>query len=94
MGCMKLLLVQDVLLKLANEMRGFCSQAKIRTNVSGLLEGLKDERYAWMRLRITETWPQWVEAIKQLTITRDMSRRKRKKVELLKYVVYKNPVYK
>lgn len=94
MGCMKLLLVQDVLLKLANEMRGFCSQAKIRTNVSGLLEGLKDERYAWMRLRITETWPQWVEAIKQLAITRDMSRRKRKKVELLKYVVYKNPVYK
>ncbi|XP_020630378.1 alpha-1,6-mannosylglycoprotein 6-beta-N-acetylglucosaminyltransferase A-like [Orbicella faveolata] len=58
------------------------TEAKIRTNVSGLLEELKDERYAWMRLRITETWPQWVEAIKQLAITRDMSRRKRRKIAL------------
>lgn len=85
MDCMPLLLVHDIpVLKLANEIRTFCSQAKIRSNASGLLEELKDERYAWMRLRITETWPQWVEAIKQLATKRDMSRRKRKKVEQLK----------
>ena len=87
MSCIPLIQVHGVLiLKLANEIRDFFSQAKIRTNVSGLLDKLRDERYAWMRLRITETWPQWVEAIKQLAITRDMSRRKRKKVELLEYV--------
>jgi len=83
-----LILVHDVpILELANEIRGFCSQAKIRTNVSGLLQELKDERYAWMRLRIIETWPQWLEAIKELAITRDMSRRKRKMVGQLKEVV-------
>ena len=82
---MPILLVHDApVLKLAKEIRASRSQAKIRSNVSGLLDELKDERYAWMRLRITETWPQWVEAIKQLAITRDMSRRKRKKVEQLK----------
>ncbi|KAL9958757.1 hypothetical protein ACROYT_G035815 [Oculina patagonica] len=58
------------------------TEAKIRTNVSGLLEELKDERYAWMRLRITETWPLWVEAIEELAITQDLSRRKRKKIVL------------
>ena len=66
-----------------NKLVFFLWQAKIRTNVSGLLEELKDNRYAWMRLRITETWPLWVEAVKELAITQDLYRRKRKKVQLL-----------
>lgn len=57
-------------------------QAEIRANVSGLLETLKDDRYAWMRLRITETWPQWKDAIKELAITQDMFNRKKRKVYL------------
>ena len=56
-------------------------QAIIRRNVSGLLEILKDDRYAWMRLRISETWPQWSEAIKQLSVTQqNVFNRKKKKV--------------
>ena len=57
-------------------------QAEISANVSGLLETLKDDRYAWMRLRITETWPQWKDAIKELAITQDMFNRKKRKVYL------------
>ena len=61
-------------------MHDFRSQAMIRTDESGLLEKLKADSYAWMRIRITETWPQWREAIKQLTIKQDMFNRKKKKV--------------
>ena len=57
-------------------------QAEIRANVSGLLETLKNDRYAWMRLRITETWPQWKDAIEELAITQDMFNRKKRKVYL------------
>ncbi|XP_022787502.1 alpha-1,6-mannosylglycoprotein 6-beta-N-acetylglucosaminyltransferase A-like isoform X2 [Stylophora pistillata] len=58
------------------------SQAKIRTDVSELLQQLADDRYAWMRIRITETWPQWVEAVKELAIRKGISGRKKKKIVL------------
>lgn len=52
----------------------------ICTDVSGLLEKLKDDRYAWMRIRITETWPQWKEATEQLAVTLNVKNRMKKKV--------------
>ena len=52
----------------------------ICTDVSGLLEKLKDDRYAWMRIRITETWPQWKEATEQLAATLHVKNRMKKKV--------------
>lgn len=55
-------------------------QAVICTDVSGLLEKLKDDRYAWMRIRITETWPQWKEATEQLAVTLNVKNRMKKKV--------------
>nr|XP_058948150.1 alpha-1,6-mannosylglycoprotein 6-beta-N-acetylglucosaminyltransferase A-like [Pocillopora verrucosa] len=58
------------------------SKAKIRTDVSGLLKQLTDDRYAWMRIRITETWPQWIEAVKELAIRQGISERKKKKIAL------------
>ena len=54
----------------------------IRTDVSGLLEKLKDDRYAWMRIRITEAWPQWKEATEQLAETLNVKNRTKKKVNL------------
>lgn len=54
----------------------------ICTDVSGLLEKLKDDRYAWMRIRITETWPQWKEATEQLAATLNVKNRTNKKVNL------------
>ena len=60
----------------------FGLQAVIRTDVSGLLEKLKDDRYAWMRIRITETWPQWKEATEQLAATLNVKNRTKKKVNL------------
>ena len=52
----------------------------ICTDVSGLLEKLKDDRYAWMKIRITETWPQWKEATEQLAVTLNVKNRMKKKV--------------
>ena len=52
----------------------------ICTDVSGLLEKLKDDRYAWMRIRITETWPQWKEATEQLAVILNVKNRMKKKV--------------
>lgn len=52
----------------------------ICTDVSGLLEKLKDDRYAWMRIRITETWPQWKEATEHLAATLNVKNRMKKKV--------------
>ena len=54
----------------------------ICTDVSGLLEKLKDDRYAWMRIRITETWPQWKEATEQLAATLNVKNRTKEKVNL------------
>ena len=55
----------------------------IRTDVSGLLEKLKDDRYAWMRIRITETWLQWKEATEQLAATLNVKNRTKKKVDFV-----------
>ena len=60
----------------------FGLQAVICTDVSGLLQKLKDDRYAWMRIRITETWPQWKEATEQLAATLNVKNRTKKKVNL------------
>ncbi|CAH3193369.1 unnamed protein product, partial [Porites evermanni] len=58
------------------------TEAVICTDVSGLLEKLKDDRYAWMRIRITETWPQWKEATEQLAATLNVKNRTKKKILL------------
>ncbi|KAM7436456.1 hypothetical protein ABFA07_013722 [Porites harrisoni] len=58
------------------------TEAVICTDVSGLLEKLKDDRYAWMRIRITETWPQWKEATEQLAATLNVKNRMKKKILL------------
>ncbi|XP_015757927.1 PREDICTED: alpha-1,6-mannosylglycoprotein 6-beta-N-acetylglucosaminyltransferase A-like [Acropora digitifera] len=58
------------------------SLAIIQTNVSGLLEKISGERYAWIRKRIIGTWSHWVEAVEELRPKLDANMRRRKKILL------------
>ncbi|XP_068751796.1 alpha-1,6-mannosylglycoprotein 6-beta-N-acetylglucosaminyltransferase A-like isoform X2 [Montipora capricornis] len=61
------------------------TEAVIRTDVSELLAKLHDDRYAWnawMRLRISEKWPQWREAVDELVAEQNLFNRKKKKILL------------
>ena len=50
-------------------------QASIRTDKQGLLELLKYEKLAWMRMRIESTWSEWAQAVTSLEQKQDMSNR-------------------
>ena len=59
-------------------------QASIQTNLTRLLNVLKDpnerQTCAWIRMRVTRMWPNWLKAIYSLAKKEDMQRRRRRQV--------------
>lgn len=58
----------------------FVSKATIQTDLTGLLDKFKGERFTWIRNRILGTWQHWMRAVEELQLKPSFSERKQKKV--------------
>lgn len=58
----------------------FFSKATIQTDLTGLLDKFKGERFTWIRNRILGTWQHWMRAVGELQLKPNFSERKQNKV--------------
>lgn len=58
----------------------FVSKATIQTDLTGLLDKFKGERFTWIRNRILGTWQHWMRAVGELQLKPNFSESKQKKV--------------
>ncbi|XP_073230424.1 alpha-1,6-mannosylglycoprotein 6-beta-N-acetylglucosaminyltransferase A-like isoform X3 [Porites lutea] len=57
-------------------------KATIQTDLSGLLDKFKGERFTWIRNRILGTWQHWMRAVGELQLKPNFCERKQKKILL------------
>ena len=63
----------------------FVSKATIQTDLTGLLDKFKGERFTWIRNRILGTWQHWMRAVGELQLKPNISERKQKTVYNKRY---------